>query len=319
MKNKKLRSFVAVFLTVAVFILPLSQNVVALDDKKGSITLNLVDSSTEKPLADVAVHLYFIATAVEDGSSVRYELISPYDKSGFDADDWQDSSLPVHLAHFAVSESLPYAEKVTDENGVIVFENLEHGLYLLVPSEDAESKCTLSPFIVSIPAYDSENKTWEYNIVASPKISGGSGGESGDDSETYISVVKKWETSTSHPKSVTVVLLRDYEEYAKIQLDESNGWYHRFDNLPKDYIWSVVEENVPDGYTVSYVTSSNTVTIINKSEDKSETPTEPPTEEEDKLVQTGQLNWPVPVCAIAGLLIFSIGWAMLKFGKKESE
>ena len=137
--------------------------------------------------------------------------------------------------------------------------------------------------------------------------------------ETYISVVKKWETNKSHPASVTVVLLRDYEEYAKIQLNESNNWYYRWDDLSADHVWSVVEENVPDGYTVSYVTSSNTVTIINKSEDKSETTTKPSDGEDDKLVQTGQLNWPVPVCAIAGLLLFSIGWAVLNFGKKESE
>ena len=37
------------------------------------------------------------------------------------------------------------------------------------------------------------------------------------------------------------------------------------------------------------------------------------------LEQTGQLNWPVPVLSIAGLLLFSIGWAMLNLGKKEEE
>ena len=35
------------------------------------------------------------------------------------------------------------------------------------------------------------------------------------------------------------------------------------------------------------------------------------------LIDTGQTNWPVPVFAIAGLLLFSLGWAMLNLGKKE--
>ena len=39
----------------------------------------------------------------------------------------------------------------------------------------------------------------------------------------------------------------------------------------------------------------------------------------DELIETGQLNWPVPVFAIAGMLLFSIGWAVLNFGKKEIE
>ncbi|MBQ2812426.1 MAG: hypothetical protein IJE63_04175, partial [Clostridia bacterium] len=115
------------------------------------------------------------------------------------------------------------------------------------------------------------------------------------------------------------------------------------------------------GYTVSYETSSNTVTIINTADDSTEetttssvnqtqpvtppdstvpggttlpgetalpsqdgttTPDKPDNEtttKPDELIDTGQLNWPVPVLAIAGLLAFSIGWTMLNLGKKETE
>lgn len=34
------------------------------------------------------------------------------------------------------------------------------------------------------------------------------------------------------------------------------------------------------------------------------------------LPQTGQLNWPVPVLAVSGLLLFSAGW-ILRFGRKR--
>lgn len=36
------------------------------------------------------------------------------------------------------------------------------------------------------------------------------------------------------------------------------------------------------------------------------------------LPQTGQLNWPVPVMAALGLLLFSAGW-LLRFGKKRGD
>ena len=39
----------------------------------------------------------------------------------------------------------------------------------------------------------------------------------------------------------------------------------------------------------------------------------------EELIDTGMLNWPVPVFSIAGLLLFSIGWAMLNLGKKDEE
>ncbi len=50
-----------------------------------------------------------------------------------------------------------------------------------------------------------------------------------------------------------------------------------------------------------------------------EAPTTPPEttkpgDPDSKLPQTGQLNWPIPVLAVIGLLLFSAGW-MLRFGK----
>lgn len=320
MKAKKITSVVAFLMMLVLSVIPLSPAATAVLEEKGSITLNLMDSENENPLANVPFRLYFIANAYESGDGIRYELIPPFDEANVDTDDLQDSSLPVHLAHFAISENQPYTEKTTDENGVLSFDNLEAGLYLIVPVQNGEDRCIVSPFLISVPNYDSQNGTWEYDIDASPKILDGNGNEDG--AETYISVVKKWETSTSHPESVTIVLLCDFQEYLKVELNADNNWHYRFDNLPENHIWNVVEENVPDGYTVYYETSSNTVTIINKSEKpQEEGTTNPPEEEteEDKLVHTGQLNWPVPVCAISGLLIFSIGWAVLNFGKKESE
>lgn len=326
MKLKKLSSVVAIIMMFTICVLPLSAAATSLSTERGSITLNITDSETEKPLANVSFRLYFVARAEKYGNNVKYELISPYDKANFDISDLQDASIPVHLAYFAESNSLPYTEKSTDDNGKLVFGNLDVGLYLIVPSQ--RDNHTTTPFLISIPEYDSQNGKWEYHIDASPKFIGGDSEGDGDD--TYISVVKKWDTDKSHPGSVTVVLLRDFQEYEKVQLNESNNWHFRWDNLPKNHTWSVVETEVPKGYTVYYDTSSNTVTIINKS-DKPEEPTsepsaddegttvKPPVDEEDKLVQTGQLNWPVPVCAISGLLIFSVGWAVLNFGKKETE
>ena len=52
-------------------------------------------------------------------------------------------------------------------------------------------------------------------------------------------------------------------------------------------------------------------------------PTEPPKPTEPRppepyLPQTGQLNWPVPLMAAAGLVLFAAGWSMWRKGRYES-
>ncbi len=48
-----------------------------------------------------------------------------------------------------------------------------------------------------------------------------------------------------------------------------------------------------------------------------EKPATPKPDPGDKLPQTGQLNWPVPVLAVGGLALFTVGW-FLRFGKKKN-
>lgn len=328
MKTKGYARLIALMMAFLMLSLAFSVTATASLSKDASITLNLRDTQTGVPVPDMSFRLFFVATAYETADGMDFKLVPPYGEAGVDLKNLQDSYLPIHLAYFATSRSLEFTEKSTDKNGVVVFDKLTPGLYLVVPSQDAEDRCSVSPFVVSVPEYDRESKQWIYDVSASPKINGDI---NGDGKDTYISVVKKWKTDGEIPESITVVLLRDFREYAKIQLNEDNDWHYRWDGLSKNHVWNVVESIVPDGYTVSYETSSNTVTIINR--DTEEGTTEPGTEPgegttrpsdggedddgKDDLADTGQLNWPVPVLATAGLLLFSIGWAVLNLGKKE--
>ena len=344
MKTKGYARLIALMMAFLMLSLAFSVTATARLSKDASITLNIRDTQTGVPVPDMSFRLFFVATAYETAGGMDFKLVPPYGEAGVDLKNLQDSYLPIHLAYFAASRSLEFTEKSTDKNGVVVFDKLTPGVYLVVPSQDAEDRCSVSPFVVSVPEYDRESKLWTYDVGASPKINGDINGEGKD---TYISVVKKWETDGEIPESITVVLLRDFREYAKIQLNEDNDWHYRWDGLSKNHVWNVVESIVPDGYTVSYETSSNTVTIINRDTEEGTTEpgigpgigpgiepgTEPGIEPgegttrpsdggedddgKDDLADTGQLNWPVPVLATAGLLLFSIGWAVLNLGKKE--
>lgn len=371
MKVKRLTAvIISVVIVLAITAFSFAPTVGALGEQRGSITLHITSSATGEPLDGTVFRLYFIARAEFVGEDVRYEFVKPYDKANISLDNLQDSYLPVHLAGFAVTGNLPCVEKTAGKDGVIVYDNLEPGLYLLLPYGNFDGYYTPVPFIINIPEFDSGKQIWEYDIVATPKMLRIDG--DADTLTTYVSVRKEWETQGEHPDSVTVVLLRDLEEYARVELNESNNWQHRWNSLPKNHIWNAVEIQVPDGYEVSYETSSNTVTIINKADSSteetttdavdftqeittpdsttsSEVTTQPSqgglvtgttvpdkpgventtgnhnlteqetTTEKETLVDTGQLNWPVPVLAVSGLLVFSLGWVMLNCGKKETE
>lgn len=45
--------------------------------------------------------------------------------------------------------------------------------------------------------------------------------------------------------------------------------------------------------------------------------TVPETEPDEKLPQTGQLNWPVPLMAVSGLLLFALGWSLCMTDRKD--
>lgn len=304
-------------------------------DAKGSITLHVADSEKKTPMQGASFRLYFFAAAYKKDNGVGYNYVVPYDDCDMDMNNLQDAYLAVHLSHFALTHNLPYTEKTSDSNGNIVFKNLKPGVYLILATGIVEGYFLPSPFVINIPIYDHEDKSWEYDINATPKMQlcGNTLGET-----TYLSVKKAWSTDEKIPEKVTVSLLCDLREVERIELSEKNNWYHRWDYLDKTHIWNVVESVVPDGYKVSYDFSANTVIITNTKDGYNEETTSKPdattspggettkpivppesTTKPEELVDTGQLNWPVPVFSVVGLLLFSIGWAMLNFGKKDEE
>ena len=84
-------------------------------------------------------------------------------------------------------------------------------------------------------------------------------------------------------------------------LTEQNGWSHTWIDQTKSDAWSVKEVDVPKGYTVTYQKNGFVFTVTNTS----------------TLIQTGQLKWPIPILAGAGLLLFVGGWILYFKGKRK--
>ena len=121
-----------------------------------------------------------------------------------------------------------------------------------------------------------------------------------------ITVTKVWsdeeDRQNIRPDSVTVTLYNGKKAVEKVTLSEKNGWTYTWTDLDGSGDWSVLETGIPKGYTPSYKTKDGVVTITNTA----------------TLIQTGQLNWPIPVFGGLGLLMVVFG-ILIIFKKRKEE
>lgn len=136
-----------------------------------------------------------------------------------------------------------------------------------------------------------------------------------------LKVTKKWiDQDSSRPSSVQIdVLYRnggdkvtlktmDIEKsvsskytFPTVTLNSKNSWQATWTGLDSRVEYKVKEVKVPAGYTVSYKYSDGIWYVTNTG----------------SLLQTGQLNWPIPVLCAGGFLLLTIGMLLMK--RKEEE
>lgn len=197
----------------------------------------------------------------------------------------------------------PLKQDATDENGMIVFSGLEHGVYLVSGSFHFQNGVRFEsvPFLVTVDPKETEK---EYNVVAYPKYDA----DPADEEDTVTrKVLKVWADSGAEkkrPKEIFVQLLCDGKHYATVVLSESNQWRYTWEELDGLHRWTVTEKE-PGGYTVRISREGITFVVTNtytKGPDPTPGPTKPPT-----LPKTGQTWWPVPLLLALGTALIIMG------------
>lgn len=276
--------------------------------KRGSIRITL--KSGGKPLPGVIFTLYRVADlTAEKNGNLSYRMTGDFEGCGADLDDLGAENLAEHLAAYA-RDGAAVATKTTDGNGSVAFRDLPLGLYLIVQEGRAQGYYSIAPFLVSVPMKGEDGRI--YDVDAGPKVEP----QPDQPGETKLTVKKVWRGGDDHrPDSVTVHLLKDGRVVDTVILSKENGWKYTWEGLDSDARWTVAEE-VPEGYTVKYSSGGKTITITNTRPDSPETPTTP---DNPKLIQTGQLNWPVPILAGAGMVLVVLGWLLMRDKRENCE
>lgn len=247
-----------------------------------------------KPLINGKFELFQIGKIVEDDANYHFVYTDVFSNNGMSIDDFKSDGFAEHLAAYSNEKKLNGESRV-NEDGFVEWNNLDLGLYLIIQTEKIDGYYILKPFIVSVPL-KIEN-SWIYDVNGNPKF------EFIPDfsDEKELTVQKIWkDDGQSTPTSIKVKLFKDNIEFDTCILNAKNNWTMTWKHLSNESIWSVKEINVPKGYTVSYTSSGLEIVITNTSTN----PNEPP------LIDTGQLNWPIPLLAFIGIILFCAGWKM---------
>lgn len=188
--------------------------------------------------------------------------------------DQPDQAAADTLALYAQRHELDALDSgKTGRKGTLTFSELTPGLYLIVGQRTVEDDTVYEPvpFLVLLAEGDA--------ITAEPKYDKTSVPDDGDTVDRKV--LKIWEDDgyeAQRPKRIRVELLRDGEVWDTVTLNEKNNWRYTWRDLDSGHSWKVVEQTVPEGYTVSVSREGITFVITNTYEEEQQvTPKPTPT------------------------------------------
>ena len=138
--------------------------------------------------------------------------------------------------------------------------------------------------------------------------------------------VWKQDREENRPASVQVELLRTDSKGKTTVVDRQilnseNQWSYTWEDLSSQVRWSVTEQKVPSGYTVSTSRQGNTVVLTNTAKEQGESGDSGNNSGNtgQKLPQTGQLWWPVPLLMLAGVMCLLAGKVLRRSGDEKKK
>ncbi len=303
-------------------------------DAEGSMTL--ICQKDDFKLEGLEWDLYHVGS--RDGD--RFVLEGDFSEYPVIIDDFSESAMNASaktLENFAILDKIsPIANGFTDSDGVLVFDGLEEGLYLL-SGHILHVDDTI--YVPSTMLFEINRTDASLDWNAYPKFVY----RTMSSNEVQYTVKKVWLNEDGEPydttTSITVELYRDRELYDSVVLNAENNWTYQWLGLDQ-YEWRVREVEIPEGFTVAYesnetqylivntfhgITTTDIVTTTSTTSTTETTTTSTDTTlittatSGEKLPQTGQLWWPVIVLGLLGLILVAIGCRMMTVRNDEQE
>ncbi len=277
-------------------------------DRTGSIVLDLSQASAPYSTDPATFSLYQVAEVRSDGGGYAYVLTTDFADSGVTLGDLSGEDLAQALADH-VGNAAPIQSQYMDEDGQVTFSDLALGLYLVTQRGQLVGYYPLEPFLVSVPLYDAAGDFWSYEINASPKMALNSRPTPPDPPPVDPDPPRPPKPTSKPPPTPSA------------------------EPTPTPTVSPSPTPTASPSPTPTPTASPSPTPSAELTMDPTPTPPaddgEPPLPPgttpnpfddafPEHLIQTGPQNWPIPVLAVVGLILFALGWA-LAFGKEKKD
>ena len=305
--RKTARLIFAVLMLFCTLLQPLSASAAAVDVNR-ECSLELEYSSEGMGFADLNIQIFRIAQMYTDGYCTLLPPFSslPVRITGVSSQkEWRDTANTL-AGYIAAQQLSPTASAVTDADGKVRFSGLQTGIYLVTAVNATSGKETyyFENFCVFLPR-PMEDNSLMYDISAKPKFTK----DVGIDEIVTYQVTKLWKDSgNGRPDAVSVEIYKDGQLAETVVLNNDNMWTHTWTAPDRSNIWTVVEKDVPAGYTVVVTSSGDCFTVTNSV-------IHIPPQENPKMGDSFPLNTWIAVMAISGMLLILLGILAKRKGK----
>lgn len=247
--------------------------------RTGSIKVSLYDSETSEAVGGGTLTLYRVAKVQKDNANLSFVYTNGFEDCGVELGDLSEGELAGRLAEKIAATAESTTVEVSDL-GAAEFGDLEVGLYLVVQTTAAENYNVINPFLVSVPIQ--ENGSYVYDVDALPKVG---------------TAAKKAPEPPDKPDTPDTPDTPDKPEEENPNTpaapgpDNPDGWVLGANG---EKIYRNPEAPSPDNPN-GYVMGAH------------------------GLPQTGQLNWPIPVLAVTGVVLVAAGIKLKKGTRKDEK
>ena len=216
---------------------------------------------------DVQVKLYRIA---EVSADCHYTLTQSFPASGLTLNGIQTtgewnvvrSTLEAHILAYNIA---PEYISVTNKDGQANFEMLRTGMYLAMvsPIEQDGMHYLFDSALIALPTLGPDSH-WQYQASVNAKAEALPPVD--PDEKAELKVLKLWrgdEGRTDRPKSIEIEIFCNGSSYQTVILSEENHWAYSWPAADDGSRWTVVERNVPQGYTATVEERQSTFVLTN--------------------------------------------------------
>ena len=248
-------------------------------DPNRTCSLTVTYRYGETAFSGVQVKLYRIAQVSADFQYTPTQAFQAYGLrlNGIQAAGEWDVIRSTLEAHILADRITPDAVSETNGDGKVQFDQLATGMYLAIVGQTIQDDlhCHFDSALVTLPGLGQDGR-WEYAVSVNAKAEALPPVDA--DWETELKVLKLWkgdEGRTDRPDSITVEIFRDGISQETVVLSEENRWSYNWKAKDDGASWTVVERNVPQGYTMTVETREDAFVLTNTRTDTDE-PGKPP-------------------------------------------